>query len=308
MGYQRIIEFLWIIKVHTSIWNDLQTTKGLGIRPPRPTTLTRPFRTSWKNPENIQRTSREHLEKIWRKSNVQHLWSSEHILRASWERQKHLRTSENIYGTTENIWHHSENNWEPIIDSLNKISKFILKCCMEWDDYLRPNQFLHHLMIKGMILSPPRDLAPPVFPLAWKKYEILINLQIKSFTKHGLLHLNSQTMTMGVCPNDYSITRGRVSRDPKKYLRNFLHDPLLVCQMMCHGRAEEQRIAAWSICCKGILCCCKIDIWSQRDLNLSAKAMAFRFRICSTMNKHNYELWCKLDISTFRNNSMVLTK
>ena len=95
---------------------------------------------------------------------------------------------------------------------------------------------------------------------------------------------------------------------PKKYLRNFLHDPLLVCQMICHGRAEEQRIAAWSICCKGILCCCKIDIWSQRDLNLSAKAMAFRFRICSTMNKHNYELWCKLDISTFRNNSMVLTK
>ena len=161
------IEFLWIIKVHTSIWNDLQTTKGLGIRPPRPTTLTRPFRTSWKNPKNIQRTSREHLEKIWRKSNVQHLWSSEHILRASFERQKHLRTSENIYGTTENIWHHSENNWEPIIDSLNKISKFILKCCMEWDDYLRPNQFLHHLMIKGMILSPPRDIAPPVFPLAW---------------------------------------------------------------------------------------------------------------------------------------------
>ena len=179
---------------------------------------------------------------------------------------------------------------------------------MEWDDYLRPNQFLHHLMIKGMILSPPRDLAPPVFPLAWKKYEILINLQIKSFTKHGLLHLNSQTMTMGVCPNDYSITRGRVSRGPKKYLRNFLHDPLLVCQMMCHGRAEEQRIAAWFICCKGILCCCKIDIWSQRDLNLSAKAMAFRFRIFSTMNKHNYELWYKLDISTFRNNSMVLTK
>ena len=167
MGYQRIIEFLWIIKVHTSIWNDLQTTKGLGTRPPRPTTLTRPFRTSWKNPENIQRTSREHLEKIWRKSNVQHLWSSEHILRASFERQKHLRTSENTYGTTENIWPHSENNWEPIIDSLNKISKFILKCCMEWDDYLRPNQFLHHLMIKGMILSPPRDLAPPVFPLAW---------------------------------------------------------------------------------------------------------------------------------------------
>ena len=50
----------------------LPTTKGLGIRPPRPTTLTRPFRTSWKNPENIQRTSREHLEKIWRKSNIQH--------------------------------------------------------------------------------------------------------------------------------------------------------------------------------------------------------------------------------------------
>ena len=41
--------------------------RGLGTRPPRPTTLTRPFRTSWKNPENIQRTSREHLEKIWRK-------------------------------------------------------------------------------------------------------------------------------------------------------------------------------------------------------------------------------------------------
>ena len=102
-----------------------------------------------------------------------------------------------------------------------------------------------------------------------------------------ILHLNSQTMTMGVCPNDYSITRRRVSRGPKKYLRNFLHDPLLVCQMMCHRRAEEQRIAAWSICCRGILCCCKIDTWSQRDLNLSAKAMAFRFRICSTMNKHN---------------------
>ena len=85
-----------------------------------------------------------------------------------------------------------------------------------------------------MILSPPRDIAPPV----------LINLHKKSFTKHGLIHLNSQTMTMGVCPNDYSITRGRVSRDPKKYLRNFLHDPLLVCQMMCHRRAEEQRIAA----------------------------------------------------------------
>ena len=228
MGYQRIIEFLWIIKVHTSIWNDLQTTKGLGTRPPRPTTLTRPFRTSWKNPENIQRTSREHLEKIWRKSNVQHLWSSEHILRASFERQKHLRTSENIYGTTENIWHHSENNWEPIKDNLNKIS-----------------------------------------------YQTWTHTLKQSSNDHG------------VCPNDYSITRGRVSRDPKKYLRNFLHDPLLLCQMMCHRRAEEQRIAAWSTCWRGTLCCCKIDTWSQRDLNLSAKAMAFRFRICSTMNKHN---------------------
>ena len=122
---------------------------------------------------------------------------------------------------------------------------------------------------------------------------MLINLHKKSFTKHGLIHLNSQTMTMGVCPNDYSITRGRVSRDPKKYLRNFLHDPLLVCQMMCHRRAEEQRIAAWSICCRGILCCCKIDTWSQRDIILSAKTMAFRFRICSTMNKHDYEFWCR---------------
>ena len=25
------------------------------------------------------------------------------------------------------------------------------------------------------------------------------------------------------------------------------------------------------------------------------------------MNNHNYELWCKLDISTFHNNVMVLT-
>ena len=192
------------------------------------------------------------------------------------------KTSKNIYGTTENIWHHSENNWVLIIDSLNKTSKFIQKCRMGWDGYLRPNQFLDHLIvINSMMLSPSRDIAPPVFPLAWKKYEILINLQIKSFTKHGLLHLNSQTMTMGVCPNDDSITRRRVSRDPKKYLRNFLHDPLLLCQMMCHRRAEEQRIAAWSTCCGGILCCCKMDTWSQRDLNQLAKAMAFR--ICSTM-------------------------
>ena len=90
IDYLRIIEFLWIIKVHTSIWNDYQRLKDHQLfmdhkrqqfhlkilldqirptrptrttrpkRPTRPTTLTSPIRTSWENPGKILKISWEY--------------------------------------------------------------------------------------------------------------------------------------------------------------------------------------------------------------------------------------------------------
>ena len=65
---------------------------------------------SWKNPANILRTSREHLENIKRTSidyleKIQkHLWSSKNIC-------EHLSTSEHILITYENLYRISVINW-----------------------------------------------------------------------------------------------------------------------------------------------------------------------------------------------------